>query len=112
MMTRQILARYKAERLSAYYLPADNPWSYFYEYNKEAQDLLGAVYARWDAVSPDESDLPESWKEIVVSPTAYETCFSEFETSAWGMDDLEETVEDSVKATAMNRIPMPMKSRN
>ena len=25
MMTRQILARYKAERLSAYYLPADNP---------------------------------------------------------------------------------------
>lgn len=60
MMTRQILARYKAERLSAYYLPADNPWSYFYEYNKEAQDLLGAVYARWDAVSPDESDPPES----------------------------------------------------
>ncbi len=36
MMTRQILARYKAERLSAYYLPADNPWSYFYEYNKKS----------------------------------------------------------------------------
>lgn len=100
MMTRQILARYKAERLSPYYLPADNPWSYFYEYNKEAQDLLGAVYARWDAVSPDESDPPESWKEILVSPSADETCFSDFETSAWGMDDLEETVEDSVRSSS------------
>ena len=75
MMTRQILARYKAERLSA-------------------------VYARWDAVSPDESDPPESWKEILVSPSADETCFSDFETSAWGMDDLEETVEDSVRSSS------------
>ena len=92
-----LLARYKADYLTPYYLPADNENSCYYQYNKEANNLLADIAAKWNASVPPDRQLPQPWNDLSIYPTYTARFFQHFENECRGRSELFRDIADGVE---------------